>query len=243
MNIIDSAVRLNSENNELKIQPCLDLMTKNGVAHSVIAPSDEFVSVFNEDGNQQIADFVKQYPDKLSGFAVANPWYGEQAISSLEKAFEIGLCGLYMHPGRQGFHLTDSIVDPLIETCINRDKPIYSYTGTPICSMPFQLAELARRFPDAKFVMGHMAYSDFCHYDVIRACEQAPNIMIETSCAPGEMIKMAINELGAERILFGSGHPRSTLQYEIKKLEILDLPDSDFQAVVCTNAQKLWGIK
>ena len=243
MNIIDSAVRLISENNELKIQPYLDLMQQFGVEHSVIAPSDEFVAVFNDEGNRQIAGFVEQYPEIFSGLAVANPWYGKQAVKTLEDAFESGLCGLYLHPARQGFHLTESIVDSLIEVCIIYGKPVYSHTGTPICAMPYQLAELARRFPEVKFVMGHMAYPDFCGYDVIPAAQQAQNIMIEISCAPAEMVKGAIEMLGAGRVLFGSGQPRSSLQCEIKKLDLLNLSPDVRQKITYDNAHLLWKIQ
>jgi predicted TIM-barrel fold metal-dependent hydrolase len=53
------------------------------------------------------------------------------AVDELKRAFDAGLVGLYLHPGRQGFHLTEAVVDPLIEVCGERGKPVYSHTGTP----------------------------------------------------------------------------------------------------------------
>lgn len=65
----------------------------------------------------------------------------------LRSAFADGLCGLYVHPGLQGFHLTDGIIDPLVEVCVKHNLTIYNHTGTPVCAMPFQIAEIARRHP------------------------------------------------------------------------------------------------
>lgn len=123
----------------------------------------------------------------------------------LRQAFEQGLVGLYLHPARQGFQLVESIVDPLIDVCRIYGRPVYSQTGTPVCAMPFQLAEMARRFPSVTFVLGHAGYSDFSGYDVIPAAKHSSNILVETSCTGGGLVQTAIDELGPERVLFSSG--------------------------------------
>jgi predicted TIM-barrel fold metal-dependent hydrolase len=241
--IIDSFVRLPSRNGELEVSEWFDLAAKWGISHAVAAPSDEFVAVYNDEGNNLMADLVKQYPRRLSALAVANPWYGKKAVDLLKRAFEQGLCGLYLHPPRQGFHLTDAVVDPLIEVCLSCDKPIYSHTGTPICAMPFQLAELARRFPEATFVMGQMGWTDFCGYDAIPAAQQAPNIFLETSLVCSSMVAEAFETLGVERVLFGTGYPRSRPAHEFEKIKPLNLPKDIFDKYARQNARRLWKIK
>ena len=238
-NIIDSFVRLPSRDGKLEVGEWFDLADKWGISHAVAAPSDEFVAVYNDEGNAQMADLAAQYPERLSALAVANPWYGKKAVDSLKKAFERGLCGLYLHPPRQGFHLTDAVVDPLIEVCLSCDKPIYSHTGTPICAMPFQLAELARRFPEATFVMGR---TDFCGYDAIPAAQQSPNIFLETSLVCSSMVAEAFDTLGVERVLFGTGYPRSRPAHEFEKIKPLNLPDEIFNKYANENARRVWKI-
>ncbi len=240
--IIDSAVRFRSGGGAFKVMEWLKEAKTWGIVHSVAAPPDEFVAVYNERGNELMAGVVKRYPRRFSGLAVANPWYGKKAVTLLRKAFDAGLSGLYLHPGRQGFHLTESIVNPLIQVCRDYAKPVYSYTGTPVCCMPFQLAELARRFPQVSFVLGHFAWSDFCGYDVIPACKQAPNIYIETSCATGGMVRAALDALGPERILFGSGYPRSLPEHEFEKIRPLKLPDDVLRRYFTENAKRLWQV-
>jgi len=240
--IIDSAVRLPSENGTIRTDTWFELAAKWGISHSVVAPPDNFVTVYNEEGNAQMVSLMRQFPDRLSGLAVANPWYDNKAVAILRKAFEGGLRGLYMHPARQGFHLTEDIVNPLVEVCIEYDKPIYSHTGTPVCAMPFQLAELARRFPEAVFVMGHMGWTDFCGYDAIPAAQQAKNIIIETSCTNPGIAALAIHGLGVQRVIFGTGYPQSLPPQEFEKIRLLALSQLDLKAYVCGNATRLWRI-
>lgn len=242
MNIIDSAVRLTSNFDQQEIKALLARMDRYEIAHAVAAPADRFVAVDNEAGNAGLADLMRRYPKRFSGLAVANPWYGQKAVTLLEQAFAQGLRGLYLHPGRQGFHLTEAVVQPLVDVCRRHHKPVYSHTGTPVCAEPFQLAELARQFPEVTFIMGHAAYPDFW-YDVATAAKQAPNLLVETSCQMGGIIQSVIETVGPERVLFGSGWPRSTPGVELLKIELMKLPPEVLEMVMRTNAQRCWGIK
>lgn len=240
MKMIDSAIRLDPD--PAKIDQWLKTMTDTGLVHAVIAPADRFVAVDNEEGNAWVAGIVSTYPNVFSGLAVANPWFGSRGADWLRKAFDRGRVGLYLHPGLQGFHLTDAVVDPLIEVCIERHKPVYAHTGIPICCEPFQLAELARRFPKATFIMGHGAFPDFW-YDVAAAANQAPNILVETSCQIGSVLEQVLNTIGPDRLLFGSGFPRSRPGVEIKKLEWLNLTPETYEKIMYHNPRRIWGIK
>jgi len=242
MKIIDSAVRLNSENGRLKTEECLAQLEQAGIVHAVIAPSDEFVTIYNKPANEQILALVKRFPEKFTGLAVANPWYGKPAVELLERYFKAGLGGLYLHPQRQGFLLTEPILHPLIEVCRRHRKPVYAHTGTPVCSEPFQLACLARRFPEVPFIMGHAAWSDFSGYDVFPAAQQAKNIFVEMSCAWGGLGKKLAEQLDPGRVLFGSGYPRSNPSVEVRKLRALRLGELVEEKIFCGNAMKLWKL-
>jgi len=241
--IIDSAVCLPVVKGKLSLEPWLRETRKWPIAYSIVAPSGGLVTVDNMDANKQMARLMKTMRGKMSGLAVANPWYGKRAVQMLRRAFEQGLAGLYLHPARQGFQLVESVVDPLIRVCREYDRPVYSHTGTPVCAMPFQLSELARRFPTVTFVMGHSGWTDFSGYDTIPAAQQAPNIMLETSCTVGKVIEMAINKIGPERVVFGSGYPRSLPAYEFDKIKRLKLSPATSALLMHENAIRLWKLR
>lgn len=240
MKITDSAVRLADDAEAVDVW--LKRAEQSHIDHSIVAPMDAFVVVDNSDGNRQMLHLMKTHPQAFSGLAVANPWYGDAAVDALRRAFDEGLVGLYINPMRQGFRLTESLLDPLLETCARYNRPVYSPIGTPVCSMPFQLAEVARRFPSVSFIMGHGAYPDFW-YDVLPAMTQSPNILVETSCQAGAIIQLVLDTLGPDRAVFGSGYPRSEPTVEIEKLTRLAMSDKGREEVMCANARALWRCK
>lgn len=241
--IIDSAVCLESRQDVIQASDWLEMMEHSGITHAVVAPPPEYVAVYNQEGNRQILKLVSRHPVKLSGLAVANPWYGKKAALLLKNYLKEGLAGVYFHPGRQGFHLTDLLLNPLMEVCAELKKPVYCHTGIPVCAMPFQLAELARRFPAITFIMGHAGWSDFSGYDVIPAAKQAPNVVIESSCTTGSLIHRMVESLGHERVIFGSGYPQSMPKLEIDKILRINLSEDVQQKIFSVNARNIWKIK
>jgi hypothetical protein len=181
---------------------------------------------------------VAVHPDRFVGYAVANPWFGDRAVAELRRAFGSGLKALFLHPPVQGFQLSDPLVDPLVEVAIEHGVPIYAHTGTPICAEPFQLAALARRFPQGRFIMGHMGYADFW-YDAIPAGQSSDNIWLETSHIDPDLILNGLASLGAARFLFGSCAPYSSVKVELAKISTLPLDEHDRALVLGGNAGEL----
>jgi predicted TIM-barrel fold metal-dependent hydrolase len=231
------------ENGKLSLKSWKRETRRWHIAHTIAAPSGGLMVVDNTDANNQMIKLARAQSRLISGLAVANPWYGKRAVSILQRAFEGGLVGLYLDPARQGFQLSESIIDPLIEVCREYDRPVYSHTGTPVCAMPFQLAELAQRFPTVTFVMGHAAWTDFNGYDVIPVARKVENIMVETSCTVGAFVQAAIDQLGADRLLFGTGYPASLPAYEFAKFSALKLERAVAAKIMRENAIRLWKLR
>ena len=216
----------------------LSEMRRFGVAVSWICPPDACAAVRNHEGNDYVAGVVADNRDAFVGCAVANPWYGDEAVEELGRAFEMGLRVLYLHPSIQGFQISDEIVDPVVVAAQQRGMPIYVPTGTPVCAMPYQLSALARKHRDARFIMGHMGYADFW-YDAVGAARGTENIWLETSFMDVDIIRDAVKSLGPERVVFGTAAPLADVGVEIEKLGMLGLPQADFDKIMYLNARGL----
>jgi len=198
-------------------------MDARGVDQAVVCPVEEYITVFNREGNDYILRAVKEHPDRLIGFATVNPWYGEGAIKELRRAVNEGLRGLKLHSALQGYFINDDLVYPVIEAAAELGIPVYFHTGTPIYALPLQLRYLAADFPEVDFIMGHAAYADFW-LDLLPAARGLTNIYIETSLrASTQMLQSAVDDLGPHRIMFGSDSPASSIKVELAKIEALDL--------------------
>jgi hypothetical protein len=192
-------------------------MDANGVEKAVIVPADRHTAVTNSEGNDEMLAAARSHPDRFIAFCTASPWYGPKAIDEIRRVFDAGAKGLKLHPVLQGFTITDDVARPLIEAAVERGRPIYFHTGTPVCSTPFQLAEVAMRYPEGKFIMGHLAYADYWN-DVESACQAAPNIWLETSAHLASVIRLWTGQAGAHRVMYGSDSPHNDMPVEIEKI-------------------------
>ncbi len=216
-------------------------MDRVGVDRAVVGPVHEHITVYNREGNDYILHAVRRYPRRLVGFATVNPWYGQRAVDELRRALDAGLRGLTLNSALQGYFIHDELVHPIIEVAEERGVPVYFHTATPIYALPFQLAELALTFPRVHFIMGHLAAADYWT-DAVPAARLSKNIYLETSLRSGvTTIQQAVDELGAGRLLFGSGAPESDVAVELAKVRLLGLAPADEQAVLGGNMLRLLG--
>jgi uncharacterized protein len=216
-------------------------MDQNDVAHSIISTVDQFVAVYNREGNNEIAAAARAHSDRLTGFAVVNPWYGPKGIDELRRCVDSGLRGLVLDTRMHACFFTDTIVFDLVAVAAKLKLPVYCHTGTPIHSLPIGLMELALHFPESRFVLGSVGYADGW-YDVLPATTNAPNIFIDTSHGSQQIIEAVITKLGPERVLFGSDSPVSSLAAEILKVNLLEISDDARAKVFGGNAAEILGV-
>ncbi|MDL2259097.1 amidohydrolase family protein, partial [Eubacteriales bacterium OttesenSCG-928-K08] len=122
---------------------------------------EQYLCIYNEEGNAAIAQAVQAHPDRLIGFATANPWHLKRAEDILRRGLDMGLRGLKIHSRVQGFVLSSDLVKPLLRIAQEYQVPVYCHTGSFTVAEPFQLRELALEFPKVNFIMGHSGNTDF----------------------------------------------------------------------------------
>jgi predicted TIM-barrel fold metal-dependent hydrolase len=213
-------------------------MDANGVSRAVIVPVDRFLAVDNSEGNDQILDAARSYPERFVPFTTANPWFGDRARAELKRTFAAGSAGVKFHPGYQGFTLSDEVVLPLVELAVEHRKPMFFHAGTPISSMPYQLTELAMRYPEGTFIMGHMAYSDFW-YEVSASALAVNNLYLETSHHVPGFVRTVAERVGLDKILFGSDSPYGSMEVELDKIGFVFPSEADRTRILSANILRI----
>ncbi|WDZ82651.1 amidohydrolase family protein [Micromonospora cathayae] len=216
--MIDSHVRFGDDLGVTDVDALLRLLDTHGVRRAVLGPVGRWVAVDNREGNETIAAAVRHHPDRLAGWAAANPWYGVRAVDDLRRALDDGLVGLKLAPAQQGFPLLSPLVDGLLHEVAQRAVPVYVVTGIPVAAEPFQLTELARRWPTVPFVMGRSGRTDFA-LDLVPALSGAANLVAETAYnGPGHLRRVA-EAIGVDRMLFASDLPANDLGLELARVD------------------------
>lgn len=215
-------------------------MDNHLVSKAVVVPVDRCLAVDNREGNNEVLAAMHRHPDRFIPFATANPWYGSRAVEELEISFSSGAEGVKLHPVLQGFSIIDEIVFPLIEIAVKHNKPVYFHTGTPSSCTPFQMTELAMRYPEGVFIMGHAAYSDFWN-DVVDSIKPVSNIYIDTSHHLASFVRSLVQEVGADRIIYGSNSPHTSMSVEIEKITRYIKSDEQLEKIFSGNINRILG--
>jgi len=196
----------------------------------------------NTKENEEIAAIARKYPDKFVGMSLINP-LGEDAVEELERHVkELGIKALKLHPYAQCYSLILPSVHALVEKAAKLKVPVMVHSGTAPHTTPLQIATLADTFPDATVILAHAGLSETYAADARFAAKRYENVYLETSCLPAGYVGMAIKEVGASKVMFGSDSPWNITETELAKIEALKLPDEDRSLVLGGTAARIFGI-
>jgi predicted TIM-barrel fold metal-dependent hydrolase len=104
--------------------------------------------------------------------------------------------------------------------------------------MPYQLTDLALKFPKVNFIMGHSGHTDLVR-DAISSASKSDNIYLETSYLYVAIINSALEKLGEKKIIFGSDTPRSSLIMELEKFKDVPLTNNGKSLIFRENILRL----
>lgn len=215
-------------------------MDEAQIDKAVICPVDRFLAVENQQGNDTVLNAADTYPDRFLAMACANPWFGDSAVLELKRVFEAGAVGLFIHPGYQGFRLSDPIVYPILDVAHQYGAPVYAHTGTAGIAEPFHVMLLAERYPSLQFIMGHGGSPDYGE-DAVIVLDHVPNVWIETSRngpANSNFWKVRGKK---DRVLFGSSFPEYFHATETATLRDVFTEEDDRDSIFFRAAQTVFA--
>lgn len=182
---------------------------------------------------------IARYPDRLIGYVRLNA-EAPKALQALDQALgQDGLKGLKLHTvSYVGFPYGEGTLR-LLRRAADYNAPVLFHSGDEPLALPQELAEAARLCPDTIVIMGHMG--GFYHCEAaIEAARSYPNILLDTSAMPyPEMIRRAVETIGAERVLFGSDGPGCVPRLEVEKVRLAGLSPADQALILGGNIKRI----
>jgi len=183
---------------------------------------------------------TNKFPDRLIPFVRLNPRYGEATMRTLVHAVEnMGYKGVKLHPASYNLYPGGQATVDLFRKAAEYDIPVLVHCADEIMCLPLQFAETLEQSPDTKVILAHMG-GFFHKEDAIKVCKRFPNIYMDTCEFPFvDGIKRAVEELGPERILFGTDNPIDNPLFEIEKIKEANLGREAEEKIFFKNAAKL----
>lgn len=183
--------------------------------------------------NDEVASFVRRYPDRLVGVASVDLTQPMAAVRELRRAVrQLGFRALRVLPWLWNLPPDDRRYYPLYAECVGLGIPVclqVGHTG-PLCPsepgrpIPY-LDHVALEFPELTIVGGHIGYPWTA--EMISLATKYPNVYIDSSawkvrCYPRELVDY-LRAHGRRKVLFGSNHPAWPARDCLEGFESLEL--------------------
>jgi len=228
--------------NEVTEEEFIQTMDKHGIDKACV--NYWAIQSDPDTGNDYIAEFAKRYPDRIIGFACIIPRWYKTAVQEVERAAkQLNMKGLKLHPAANSYHANSPLVFPVVEKAIELNLPMLFHSGHDEYSHPHNLGDLAKRYPKATIIMGHMGEEAVLEgIEVARKCE---NILLDTTGYLNiyHILHQAIDRVGEDRIVFGTDFVACNPGPEIAKVRNVDLPDRQVEKIMGENIARVLNIK
>lgn len=168
--------------------------------------------------NEAMSEWLKEYPDRLLGFASVYP--NEKIIEQLELAKSLGFCGVgELHIGVQNFDASSPHWSTMAKWCVANNWPInlhvteaagHDHPGS--IPTPLQgFINLAQSAPDLKMILAHWGGGLPFYEQNPKIREVFKNVHYDVAASPLlydiTIFRRMVDMVGADKIIFGSDYP------------------------------------
>lgn len=192
--------------------------------------------------NDQVLGVLPKWPDRLLGFVYLSGKYRQESLAELDRCVANGpMVGVKLWVAK---HCNAPELDAIIRRAHELNAVIFQHTWFKVMdnypgeSTPNDLVELSQRHPQINLICGHTG-GDW--EKGIRAI--APHKQIYSDLAGSEPVagytEMAVRELGADRVIYGSDVSGRSFASQLAKVYGADISDEAKKKIFAGNLIKL----
>jgi predicted TIM-barrel fold metal-dependent hydrolase len=207
--------------------------------------------------NDYIAEVVNRYPERFVGLGCFDPCSEGAAEETQRCLQETDLSGI----GELAFYQSGidnsslARLEPVMEICRNRNCPILIHTNEPVGHQypgktPNTLAQIYQlivAFPKNKIILAHWGGGLFFFSLLKKEVKQRlKHVYFDTAASPYlydvNVYRLAIELVGAEKILFGSDFPLLPPARYFDEMKAAGLSSVEMQLICGGNATKIFNV-
>ena len=198
--------------------------------------------------NEWAADVNSQYSGRIICFGSIFPnTDGDNYKSDIDYIAGLGLRGLKFHAEYQNFILDDEKMLRIYDYALNKNLIIVHHAGydpafpAPFRSSPQQFANIIDEMQGGTIIAAHLG--GHAQWDDVEKYLCGKNIYLDTSMGfeyftQDQFLRILQNH-GADKILFATDSPWSDAKPEIEHIKSLPVSESERDAILYKNAEKL----
>ncbi len=194
--------------------------------------------------NARVLAAMARHPARIKGYCFVNSGDSKALDEISQRVGDEGFIGIKLY---NQYRIDEPVVEPVIERAVAWQVPILVHAGyltdpkakagQPRCSDARHFINVARRYPEAMLIEGHIGGGGDWQW-TLKHLREAPSVFMDTSGSVVDewMIDTCVQELGVERVLFGTD---MTIEGGIGKVLDADLNDAQRQKVLGGNFEAI----
>lgn len=195
-------------------------------------------------GNELMRKFHKQHPDRIFPYyTVSTPRVSPRFPDELERYVnDYGFVGLKIYSTPPTHKMVDPYMYPLLEKAAAMRIPVLSHCNADECEV------VLGKIPELMLINAHMNGSPQGCGDwqrSIAAAKAHPSLILDTTTSSFDnaMIETAVEELGPERIVYGSDTPLLDPILQIAKVKYAEISDEAKTLILGGNIERLLSLR
>ena len=192
--------------------------------------------------NDQVLRALRRWPDRTLGFVYLNPNQLDFSLQEFDRCVRDGpMVGVKLWVAKRS---NAPELDPIVERAVSMKAVILQHTWLKVGgngrgeSTPYDLVELARRHPQAAFIDAHTGGDWERGIRVIRSTKNVSACMAGFDPTSG-VVEMAVRELGAERVVYGSDAAGRSFASQLAKVMGVDISESARRLILGENLRRV----
>ncbi|MEX0324895.1 MAG: amidohydrolase family protein [Puniceicoccaceae bacterium] len=190
-------------------------------------------------GNEDTVEGLKEFPEAFAAYAVLDPNYIEDWDAALKYCYEENrMMGMKPYHPRQGIPYNDARYQPWWE--YGNEHHLFAKMH-PSDNFVAEMHDLATRFPNVNFCLAHSGWTWKHCREHVELCKTYPNCFCEitfTSVTNGT-IEWMVEQLGSERVLYGSDAPMRDPFPQFGWVVYADISEADKRNILGLNMEKI----
>lgn len=192
--------------------------------------------------NDEVLQALSHWHHRAFGFVYVSPKHVKESLEEIERCIKNGpMVGIKLWVAQKA----DAVeMDPIIQRAHELKAVIFQHTWWKVVgllpgeSTPIDVATLAVRHPTVPLICGHTG-GDWERG--IRAVRAHKNVSVDLagSDPTAGITEMAVRELGAERVIFGSDAGGRSFASQLGKVFGADIPEATRKLILGENLKRM----
>lgn len=192
--------------------------------------------------NDEVLQALSHWHHRAFGFVYLNPKYVQESLDELNRCVRDNMMvGVKLWVAEK---CNSGNLDKIVERAAELKAVIFQHTwikvggNLPGESTPMDMAELAARHPNVPMICGHTGGDWELGIRAIRAHKNLYSDLAGGDPTSG-FAEMAVRELGAERVIYGSDIGGRSFASQLAKVHGANIPDSAKKLIFAENLRRL----